>query len=285
MRRSSIRTPQVRCFLRISTPLVDSPFLLPPHSTAEDLYSEGRDEYTELSNDRPSIWSDYNTRMSTSPMPGVAPRSPLYPVGQQSAPPSDDEPHSQYSYPVSPQNLPPYQVLHQVPYTDYELEYYPAPPPVDVSGNHPRDERLQPNPYGDTSVTDYLPDVTLLPDASHSWLTFRYPIPYPHRPYYHSSVSTNIPTIPSTGTLRRDPASVERTATGSSTHATASPYPHHPPVSDTSSDHSPSKQWRKRADPEQFSNKVYARTTFPSPEQRQELAVTLNMTLRDVQYW
>ena len=286
-----MRTLQVRCFLIILAPSVDSPFLPPPHSPAEDFHSQPQteprsDEYSEPSNDRSSYssyWSDYDTSMSISSMPVVASRLPLSSVGRQSASLSNDEPHLQYSYPVLQQNLPPYQTLHQIPNT---YGYYPTTPPsVDVSGNHPRDERLQPNLYGDTSATNRLPDVTLWPVASHLWSPFQYPIQYPHHPHPHSSISTNISATPSTGSLRRDPVSVERTATRSSTHTTTSPYPHHPPVSDTCSDRSPSKQRRKRADPEQPLNKAYARTTFPSPEQRQELAVKLNMTLSDMQSW
>ncbi|TDL16027.1 hypothetical protein BD410DRAFT_691684, partial [Rickenella mellea] len=66
--------------------------------------------------------------------------------------------------------------------------------------------------------------------------------------------------------------------------------------SDISSGHSPQpetptepviKKKRKRADATQLKilNEVYARTAFPTTEERQELAKILNMSARSVQIW
>jgi len=92
-------------------------------------------------------------------------------------------------------------------------------------------------------------------------------------------------TSPSTGTVRRGPVSVERTPTSRSAH-TVSPYSHHPLASVTPPDHPPPKKG-KRANAEQLRalNKVYARTAFPSTEERQDLALRLGLTPRNVQIW
>jgi len=144
-----------------------------------------------------------------------------------------------------------------------------TPPPIDVSGNHPRDEGWQPNHYGDTSAT-------LLSVASYPQSSFQYPTQHPpqgtlHDP--HSSVPANPSATPSTGSLRRDPVSVERTTRRSSTDTITSPYRHYPLVSDTSSDHPSPKQRRNRANAKQARvfNEVYALTTVPPTKQQEEL--------------
>lgn len=61
-----------------------------------------------------------------------------------------------------------------------------------------------------------------------------------------------------------------------------------PPISPISNDDSPNiKKKRKRADAAQLKilNEVYARTAFPSTEERQQLAKTLDMSARSVQIW
>jgi len=97
-------------------------------------------------------------------------------------------------------------------------------------------------------------------------------------------VPVNISTPSSTGGVRRGPVSVDRPATRM--HIT-SPYLRHPPASDISSDHLPPKKKRKRADSEQLRvlNEAYARTAFPTTEERQELAVKLNLAPMTVQIW
>jgi len=115
---------------------------------------------------------------------------------------------------------------------------------------------------------------TLLPVTSYSRSSFRYPAqPQGTLPDPHSSVPIDTTATPSTGSLRRDPVSVERTPRRSSTHTTISPYRHYPPVSDTPPDHPLPKQRGNCADAKQARvlNEMYARTTVPSIKQQQEL--------------
>jgi len=212
---------------------------------------------------------------------------PLSPVGQQSAFPNDDDARLQYSYPA-PQPVPqPYQ-SYRDPSTSYS-NHPTTLPPINVSGNHPRDERWSQNPYGGTSAANRVPENVFSPVASYPGTSFQYPPQHPSQGMLNDarfSLPINTSNSPSTGTLRRGPVSVERTATRSSAHTT-SPYTRHPPASDITSDHPPPKKKRKRADAEQLRvlNEVYARTAFPSTEERAELAVKLNMTPRSVQIW
>ena len=217
----------------------------------------------------------------------IVSNSPLFPVGQQPAFPNNDDPRLQYSYPAPQQVSQPYQ-----PYRDPSTSYSNHPttlPPINVSGNHPRDERWQSNPYGGTSATSRVPDTVFSPVASYPGPSFQYPTQNPPQgmvPDHRFSVPINPSTSPSTGGPRRGPVPVTRTATKSSAH-TPSPYSRHPPASDVPSDHPPPKKKRKRADADQLRvlNEVYARTAFPSTEERGELAVKLNMTPRSVQIW
>lgn len=59
-----------------------------------------------------------------------------------------------------------------------------------------------------------------------------------------------------------------------------------PPISPTTSVNEPKKK-RKRADPNQLKvlNETYARTAFPSTDERQALAKALDMSARSVQIW
>ena len=164
-----------------------------------------------------------------------------------------------------------------------------TPPPIDVSGNHSRDEGRQLNPCGDTPATNRVSE-TFSPVASYPRPSFQYPTQHPPQgilPDPHSSVQTNTSITPSTDSLRRELVSVERTATRSSTHTTTSPYRHYPLVSDTSSDNPLPKQRGNRTDTKQARvlNEVYARTAIPSIEEQQELAVRLNITPGEVQIW
>ena len=69
--RFALRAPQVRCFLRILTALVNFLFLLSLHFPAEHSYShnqnqsqtERRNEYNDPLNDPSSTWSNYSTSM------------------------------------------------------------------------------------------------------------------------------------------------------------------------------------------------------------------------------
>lgn len=218
----------------------------------------------------------------------VVSNSPPLSVGQHSAFSNDDDPRLQYTYPA-PQQVPqPYQ-SYRDPSTSYS-NHPTTLPPINVSGNHPRDERWQQNPYGSTSAPTRVPETVFSPVASYpAGTSFQYPSQHTSQGMLSENrfpVPINTSTSPSTGPLRRGPVSVERAATRSSAH-TISPYSRHPPASDISSDHPPPKKKRKRADADQLRvlNEVYARTAFPSTEERQELAIKLNMTPRSVQIW
>ena len=195
---------------------------------------------------------------------------PPFLVGQQPAFPNDDDPRL-YSYPA-PQQVPqPYQPCQ--PCRDPSTSYSNHPailPPINVSGSHPRDERWQQNPYGGTSAANRIPEPDFSPVTSYS----------PGTP----SLSVNSSASASTGPVRCRPVLVER---GSGPVHTTSPYSHHPPAPDSSQEHPPPKKKRKRADAEQLRvlNDAYASIAFPSTEERQELALKLNMTPRSVQIW
>ena len=79
----------------------------------------------------------------------------LLSVEPQLAFPNDDDPRLQYSHPT-PQQVPePYR-------SQRDPSTYPnhptTLPPINASGNRPRDERLQRNPYGDAPITNRVPE-------------------------------------------------------------------------------------------------------------------------------
>lgn len=285
--------PTGRLLSSILTTLVNFSFTLSFHSPAEHSHSynqnssqpERRNEYNDPLNDPSSTWSNYNTSRLTSMLIVLSNSLPFL-VGQQPAFPNDDDPRLQYSYPA-PQQVPqPYQ-----PYRDPSTSYSNHPtilPPINVSGSHPRDERWQQNPYGGTSAANRIPEPDFSPVTSYPPGTpFQYPPQHPSQgmlPDTRFTLPVNASTSASTGPVRRGPALVERSR--STAHAT-SPYSRHPPAPDATQEHPPPKKKRKRADAEQLRvlNEVYARTAFPSTEERQELALKLNMTPRSVQIW
>lgn len=206
---------------------------------------------------------------------------PPFSVGQQSPFPNDDDPRLQYSYPAPQQVSQPYQ-----PYRDPSTSYsnhHPILPPINVSEHHTRGERWQQDPYGSTSPANRVPETVFSPVASYPATPFQYQshhhsqgiLPEPRFP-----PQANPSSSPSSATHRRG---LERTITRTS--ATVHPYPH--PTPEVPQDQPPPKKKRKRADAEQLRvlNEVYDRTAFPSTEERQELAVKLNMTPRSVQIW
>jgi homeobox protein YOX1/YHP1 len=98
----------------------------------------------------------------------------------------------------------------------------------------------------------------------------------------------------------RSVASATRPSRASRSHALSSPYARHPPSVPASlhagSSHLPPapqdeepviKKKRRRADANQLKvlNETYARTPFPSTEERQDLARRLDMSARSVQIW
>lgn len=80
-----------------------------------------------------------------------------------------------------------------------------------------------------------------------------------------------------------------RSHTSATQHAAPMSYSPPPPVSPTSEadQNAPIKKKRKRADANQLRvlNDVYARTAFPSTEERHQLAKQLDMSPRSVQIW
>lgn len=84
--------------------------------------------------------------------------------------------------------------------------------------------------------------------------------------------------------MANDPRSVSPYGR-SSAHASSPPTP--PPVSPIGSDEPAVKKKRKRADAAQLRvlNETYARTAFPSTEERLALAKALDMSPRSVQIW
>ena len=213
--------------------------------------------------------------------------SPLFPVGQQPAFPNDDDPRLQYSFPA-PQQLPQHY-SYRDPSTSYS-NHPPTLPRINVSEDHSRDERWPPNHYGSTSAANRVPETVFSPVASYPATSFQYPSQHHTQGMLHEARFTlpvDTSTSPSTGTVRRGPASVERTPTTSRSAHTVSPYSRHPPASVTLPDHPPPKKKRKRADADQLRvlNEVYARTAFPSTEERQDLALRLGMSPRSVQIW
>jgi len=208
-------------------------------------------------------------------------------VGQQSAFPSDDDPRLQYSFPAPPPV--PQHYSYRDPSTSYSNNP-PTLPRINVSEDHSRDERWPPNHYGSTSAANRVPETVFSPVASYPAQSFHYPSQHHSQGMLNDSrfaLPLDTSTSPSTGTVRRGPVSVERTTTTSRSAHTVSPYSRHPPASATLPDHPPPKKKRKRADAEQLRvlNEVYARTAFPSTEERQELALRLNMSPRSVQIW
>ena len=208
-------------------------------------------------------------------------------MGQQSAFPNDDDPRLQYSYPA-PQQVPQHYTYRD-PSTSYS-NHPPTLPRINVSEDHSRDERWPPNHYGSTSAANRVPETVFSPIASYPTSSFQYPSQHHSQGMLHEARFTlpvDTTASPSTGTVRRGPASVERTPTTSRSAHTVSPYSRHPPASVSLPDHPPPKKKRKRADAEQLRvlNEVYARTAFPSTEERQDLALRLGMSPRSVQIW
>ncbi|ETW80428.1 hypothetical protein HETIRDRAFT_169178 [Heterobasidion irregulare TC 32-1] len=165
-----------------------------------------------------------------------------------------------------------------------------------------RDDRWQ------AQSTSYYPQPTSSPQTMTSHSTVRSPqAAYPTQyPQYQPVATSTYPTDPNASrmTAHGQPVasqhhhmqmghpSVERTV--SSRNVASLPYSRGPPVMspidyDTaeSSAEPTIKKKRKRADPHQLKilNDVYARTAFPSTEERADLAKRLDMSARSVQIW
>ncbi|KAL1743859.1 hypothetical protein HDZ31DRAFT_83137 [Schizophyllum fasciatum] len=166
-------------------------------------------------------------------------------------------------------------------------------PPLDISGS----DRWSTMAYGGGSTTSGL-DTSMRSNPS-SYTSANYGSTY-HG--HHSSSSgaaggysyghglsdtTSSYTTPTPPIPRPSSASV-RAHVPSSHHAPTS-YSPPPPISPTSEadQNAPVKKKRKRADANQLRvlNDVYARTAFPSTEERHQLAKQLDMSPRSVQIW
>ena len=120
--------------------------------------------YNDPLTDPPSTWSNYGATKSTPSMSIELSNSPLPLVGQQSAFPNDDDPRLRYSSYAPQQVLQPYQ-FYRDPATSYS-NHPTALPPINVSGDHPRDERWQPNPDGGVSAMNRIPETVSSPFLS-----------------------------------------------------------------------------------------------------------------------
>ncbi|KAF7321743.1 Homeobox domain-containing protein [Mycena kentingensis (nom. inval.)] len=157
-------------------------------------------------------------------------------------------------------------------------------PPLSTNPSPGRDDRWG-SAYGTQGYGSAQPNHIRSPTAS-------YPVQYNAPGYSATAASSAYPYHVS------DPRCVPalNPQLGPSDHRTGSPYGRHappqapatpPPVSPVSSDEPTIKKKRKRADAQQLKvlNDTYARTAFPSTEERLRLAKQLDMSPRSVQIW
>ena len=219
--------------------------------------------------------------------------------------PSQQHQASQYSM---YQQQPDPRYAAQQTYTTYPSRTSP-PIPADHHRHIPshahqpvRDDRWQ------AQSASYYPQPTSSPQTMTSHSTVRSPqAAYPTQyPQYQPVATSTYPTDPNASRtmahgqpvasqhhhMQMGHPSVERTV--SSRNVASLPYSRGPPVMspidyDTaeSSAEPTIKKKRKRADPHQLKilNDVYARTAFPSTEERADLAKRLDMSARSVQIW
>lgn len=257
-----------------------------PDSNSHQDLPDGRSDYNTPSND-PTSWSGYNTRELLSMAQAQLLAYSNAPVGQQSsfAAYDNDPRQSQYSYPA-PQ---------QIPYSSYPSRDQSSSYPINSSDSrilppiNVHNDRGYPGAYPSSSTNrptaDIYSPVATYPSSS-----------YPQFPSQTTSDPRNYPqsglmpgSSQSSGNhpARRTSLSVDRNSSIRSTVHATSPYARHPPQAESSDETPQVKKKRKRADADQLKvlNETYARTAFPSTEERQELATRLNMTPRSVQIW
>ncbi|KAJ6500071.1 hypothetical protein C8R47DRAFT_280117 [Mycena vitilis] len=156
-------------------------------------------------------------------------------------------------------------------------------PPLSTTPGPGRDERWAssyPTPAFNGAPNSHIRSPTASYPASYT------PSAYPsaHNYGYHVSDPRCVSAL-SPQLMANDPRAVSPYGRGS-THTHPSP-PTPPPVSPISSDEPAVKKKRKRADAAQLRvlNETYARTAFPSTEERLALAKALDMSPRSVQIW
>ncbi|TDL26169.1 homeobox-domain-containing protein [Rickenella mellea] len=288
---------------RTVLPPLTSAFPTSPHSLSSHLAGPQHNQYS--SRGTPPIRSEHfspsygqptwqgNTHLMTGQQP--------YPYS-----PNESEPR----YPAQP--YPPYSA-RQSPGLPGDLHSSRRLPPLNIPHPSSRDDRWQGAPQG-----SYLPGPTIHPVQPTG--TIRSPMgpgyPTTYDPYIIPHGANSYPPILSpapdtrhhqTGPFSHDghhgshPAASQDWGLLSGSHTghthlshSVSPYARADP--DMSSSHSPQpetptepviKKKRKRADATQLKilNEVYARTAFPTTEERQELAKKLDMSARSVQIW
>ncbi|KAF8650418.1 hypothetical protein AX16_005224 [Volvariella volvacea WC 439] len=153
---------------------------------------------------------------------------------------------------------------------------------------------INPSPaYSGTlrSPTSYHTVYTQYPIGSQaSGYTYHIPAEQPTPSLQPMSSPTHIPyeEVPrSTSPFHRGSAATASSSTASTPHVAPPPTYNPPPISPSSAEEPTIKKKRKRADAAQLKvlNETYARTAFPSTEERLALAKMLDMSARSVQIW
>jgi len=166
-------------------------------------------------------------------------------------------------------------------------------PPLSTSSSMTRDERWGTPSYSVVSSTA-LPNASggiRSPAASYPH-SFTYSNPNPAASYPGFDMPmTDVRHSVQSQSIHQTPGSVLPTDARSDSSYGRPPNPssyNSPPISPTSAEQEPTiKKKRKRADAAQLKilNETYARTAFPSTEERQALAKELDMSARSVQIW
>ncbi|KAJ7683242.1 hypothetical protein B0H17DRAFT_42640 [Mycena rosella] len=242
----------------ISSAFPISHFPASPHSNqyTQPRSSPGRYDYPQSYN---------NQWQSNAPMPAPQPAFGYYDDGRYPA-----QPAYPAAYPRSATVAPGHHSdLRKLP----PLSTTPAPS---------RDERWA-SPYPpafNATPNTHIRSPTASYPASY---TTAYP-PQATNPYgYHVNDPRCVPAL-SPQLMANDPRAVSPYGRRGTSH-TSPPTP--PPVSPIGSDEPAVKKKRKRADAAQLRvlNETYARTAFPSTEERLALAKALDMSPRSVQIW
>ncbi|KAJ6587160.1 hypothetical protein DFH09DRAFT_910150 [Mycena vulgaris] len=239
----------------ISSAFPISHFPVPPHSNqyTQPRASPGRFDYNQSYNN--NQWQPNNTPV-TAPQPAFGyyddtryPVQPAYPA----------------AYPRSATVAPGHQSdLRKLP-------------PLSTTPGPGRDERWYPAPAFNASPNHHIRSPTASYPASY---TTAYPATNAYG--YHVSDPRYVPAL-SPQMMANDPRAVS--PYGHRGQHASPPTP--PPVSPIGSDEPAVKKKRKRADAAQLRvlNETYARTAFPSTEERLALAKALDMSPRSVQIW
>lgn len=212
--------------------------------------------------------------------------------------------------PQFPTSLANYEIHHErySPQPSFPIQYgsRSTPPPIPNPGDS---RRLPPLATSSPPPGERWPQHSFMPSSNYAAQNIRsptatYPTPNHHFMQYGSNQANAYPyQLPqdhvglSTHATFFDEMTRSNSPpfrpTGSSHHGHVTA--HHPPpqsltpppISPTTAEEPTVKKKRKRADANQLKvlNEVYARTAFPSTEERLALAKQLDMTARSVQIW